>query len=388
MDKIKKIKICVFTIHPVKDLRIFNRQCHSFVKQGWEVTLIGISEKEGEYYDDGVKVIGIKKWKSGWGRAKTVFRIAYLAYKQKSDIYHFHDFDLLIPAVFVKFFSCKPIIYDIHEFYRINIPYRRLPNIWPLRQIASVFIWLIETFFGLLCGNISGVCEKLIRRFEKLGCRTVLTTNFASIEDFVPIEISDELWEQRHKKVIFTGTLDPSKGSLILLDIAKETRKRCPDIEFYVTGRFLSSFQEETMMKKMSSKEYKDVIRFIPNVSGKELPQVVRQGGIALSPIQDVGQNQIAIPTKFFEYMSQAVPIIASDLPPSRKFVSSEGCGILVKADVVEQYVDAIIKLADNPELAREMGRKGQRAFVEKYNWSIVEKRLLAFYDSIMKKQI
>jgi glycosyltransferase involved in cell wall biosynthesis len=137
------------------------------------------------------------------------------------------------------------------------------------------------------------------------------------------------------------------------------------------------------MMKKMALPDYQGIIQFIPIVNGSELPKVVRQGGVGLSTVQDVSQNKLAVPTKFFEYMSQAVPIVASDLPPSRKYVGDEGCGILVKPDSPEEYVDAIIKLVDNPELAKEMGRKGQKAFAERLNWSDVEKRLVEFYESI-----
>jgi glycosyltransferase involved in cell wall biosynthesis len=338
--------------------------------------------EEGTYDDEGIKVIGIKRWKSKWQRVKTVLGIAYKAYKQKADIYHFHDPDLLIPAVFLRLLRWKPVIYDIHEFYCINKP-RRLPNIWPIRQIASVLTWLVETIAGMLCGYISAVYEEHVRRFSKLGCKTVYTPNYASIDDFIPVPVSDEEWEQRRKKVIHTGTLDPERGSLLLLDIAKEIKKRGQDIEFGVTRRFLAKFQEEAMMKKMALPDYQDVIQFIPHVSGTELPRVVRQGGVGLSTIQDVGQNSLIVPTKFFEYMSQAVPIVASDLPNSCKYVGDEECGILVKPDSPEEYADAIIKLVDNPELAKKMGRKGQKAFAEKYNWNIVEKELVKFYESI-----
>lgn len=383
MKNEKRRRVCVFTIHRAKNVRVLNRQCRSLQKNGWDVTLIAMSE-EGTYNDMGIKVIGIKRWKSKWQRVKTVLGIAYKAYKQKADVYHFHDPDLLIPAVFLRALRRKPVIYDIHEFYNINQP-GRLPNIWPVRQIASVLIWSVETIAGMLCGYISAVYEEHVRRFSKLGCKTVHTPNFASIDDFIPVPVSDEEWEQRRKRVIFIGMLSPKRGSLILLDIAKEIRKRRQDIEFIVTRRFFAKFQEEAMMKKMALPDYQDVIQFAPHVSGTELPRVIRQGGVGLSTNQDISQNSLIVPTKFFEYMSQAVPIVTSDLPPSRKYIEDEECGILVKPDSPEEYADAIIKLVDNPELAKKMGRKGQKAFAERLNWSFVEKELLRFYEEVFR---
>lgn len=184
-----KGRVCVFTIHPARDLRILNRQCESLKKHGWEVTLIAISD-EGTFEHNGIRVVGIEKWNSIWGRIKTLFRITHEACKQNADIYHFHDPDFLIHAVFLRILKRKPVIYDIHEFSHINKP-RRLPNIRPLRQIASCLIWLLETFCGALCGYVSAVYEEHIRRFARLGCKTVYTPNYASIEDFVPNPVSD-----------------------------------------------------------------------------------------------------------------------------------------------------------------------------------------------------
>ena len=290
-------KVCVFTIHPARDLRILNRQCESLQKHGLDVTLIAISD-EGTFTYNNIKVIGVKKWKSNFERIKVLFQITRMAYRQKADIYHFHDPDFLVHAVLIKLLSGKPVIYDIHEFYHINKP-RRLPDIWPLRQILSLFIWLMETLCGTIIGNISAVYLEHVRRFSKVGCRTVHTPNYASIEDFVPIPVTQEEWDARRKTVLFTGTLDPEKGSLVMLDIAKELKQVRPDIKILVTRRFLAKFQEETMLQKMALPGYQDVIEFIPNVSGKELPKVVRKAGVGLSPIQNVVKIMLQYPPNF-----------------------------------------------------------------------------------------
>ncbi len=372
MEQIKQKRVCVFTLHPSKDVRILNRQCRSFQRNGWDVTLIARADtvlnpdsKEGIYDDEGIKVIGIKKWASSWGRIKTVCSITHLASKQKTDIYHFHDPDFLIPAIFLKWFTRKPVIYDIHEYFEITIP-EKLPNIWPLRKITGGIIWFFEIVFGKLIGNISAVCEDHYKAFLKVGCNAIYTPNYASIQDFVPIEISDEEWTLRHKKVIFIGTLGPSRGSLVLLDIAKEVKAIRPEIKFLITRRFHTKSQEDAFMSKLALPDYENVIKFIPNVNGKELPKAIRQAGIALnvdagfSLYQETVIGIVSLPTKIFEYMSQALPIVSYDLPHSRKYIAGESCGFLVKADSPKEYADAIIKLVDNIELAKEMGRRGQ----------------------------
>lgn len=385
MDQNKQRKVCVFTMHPAKDLRVFNRQCCSLKKNGWDVTLIAISDREN-YTEEGVKVICFKKWKTKWQRLKTIIRIAQEAYRQKADIYHFHDPDLLMPAVFLKFITKKPFIYDIHEYFDIIFSLK-LPNIWVLRKPFALLVFLFETFNAKLIGNISAVYETHVNRFSRLGCRVIHTPNYASIDNFVPIPVSDEEWNERHKKVIHIGTLDPSRGSFVLLDIVREVKKQRPDIQFLITRRFLADYQEKVMLEKMALPEYQDVVEFIPGVDGKKLSKVIRQAGVALSLGQDTIVDQTGVPTKLFEYMSQAVPILVSDLPHGRKYVRDEGCGFTIKPDDAKEFSDKIIYLVDNISVAKEMGSKGQKAFSERLNWSFVEKRLVAFYDLIMQDE-
>lgn len=383
MKQSQKRRVCVYTMHHSKDLRILNRQCQSLHKNGWDVTLIATSEITScDYVDNGIAVMVMPKWKSGWDRLKHIFKITYKAYKQKADVYHFHDPDLLVPSVLLRILTFKPVIYDIHEFFYRN-QVEKLPKIWILRKIISALIWCMETVCGVIIGRISAVYEDHIKRFSKLGCKTVHTPNYASIDDFNPRPISDIEWQGRRKRVLFTGTLAPERGSLMLLDIAKRLKEIRGDIEFCVSRRFLSQYQEKIFMEKMALPGYRDVIKFVPNVTGAELPQIVRCGGIGLSTVLNMGQGNCIVPTRFFEYMSQALSIVASNLPASVKYVANENCGILVEPDDVEGYVQAIIKLVDNPELAKQMGENGQKAFIEKYNWGVVEKRLVEFYESI-----
>jgi len=384
-------KVCVFTGHTTKDLRVLNRQCRSLQRNGWQVTLVAIfnpklnpNSVEGQYDDDGIKIIGVPHWHNTWERIRAMVKIVKLANKEKADVYHFHDPDMLIPALVLKAMTKKPFIYDIHEYFNITFS-SRFPDIWPLRQLIGGMVWCTETLLGASFRNISAVYNEHRRKFKILGCRTVHTPNYASIADFVPNPVSDEEWNGRINKIIFTGSLAPDRGALLIPEIARLVKKVRPDAEFLVTRRFHNEFQEKAMMDKLNQPEYKDVITFIPNVSGTELPGVVRKAGIALSVDQPTLIGLTSQPTKTYEYMSQGLAIVASELPNTVEYIGNVGCGVIVKPDDPKGYADAIIDLLNNPEKTKRMGEIGQRAFIEKFNWSIVEKRLVDFYESILK---
>jgi len=381
-----KKNICVFTIHRAKDVRVLNRHCRSLQRLGMNVTLIAVSEN-GSYDDEGIKVIGITRWNGVAQRIKTLCKITVLAYQQKADIYHFHDPDLLFFAPFLRLFTLKPVVYDIHEFYTRQLP-MKVPDVFLLRKFAALLVLIVESFLGMLCGSVSAVYMDHVRRFSRLGCKTVWTPNFASADDFKADPINDADWEKRRHTVIHTGTLSPSRGSLLLLDIARELKKRRPEIRVIITRRFWAERQEKVMMEKMSEPGYQNVVEFVPHMTGRELPEFVRRGGVGLSLLQADGEYLLPshVPTKFFEYMSQSVPIVASNMPSSYEIVEKEKVGFVVDAADVDAYVNSVLQIIDDPRMAGEMGERGRRAFLEKYNWGICEENLGAFYSGLLKK--
>jgi len=90
-------------------------------------------------------------------------------------------------------------------------------------------------------------------------------------------------------------------------------------------------------------------------------------------------------PVKLFEYMCAGIPIIVSDFPVCREIVGQAQCGILVNPLNPREIARAMEFLLANPAEAAEMGRRGYRAILERYNWANEEKTLLRFYSELLR---
>jgi glycosyltransferase involved in cell wall biosynthesis len=86
---------------------------------------------------------------------------------------------------------------------------------------------------------------------------------------------------------------------------------------------------------------------------------------------------------KLFEAMMCGVPVITN---VAQEIVNETECGIIVEYDNMEQIREAIITLRDNPELRKRLGANGRKAFLEKYNWNLMEQRLYNVYDSLLNR--
>ena len=73
-------------------------------------------------------------------------------------------------------------------------------------------------------------------------------------------------------------------------------------------------------------------------------------------------------------------PILVSDGTAMADIVKEEECGLVVPYGDVDAIKHAILTLKNDPVLCRRLGENGRRAYETKYNWKIMEERLLEIY--------
>ena len=89
---------------------------------------------------------------------------------------------------------------------------------------------------------------------------------------------------------------------------------------------------------------------------------------------------------KLFEAMMCCKPILVSKGTGTAEIVKKEKCGLIVDCNNVDEIRTAIIKLKEFPVLYGQLGANGRRAYVQEYNWEIMEQRLLTLYNEICFK--
>lgn len=83
--------------------------------------------------------------------------------------------------------------------------------------------------------------------------------------------------------------------------------------------------------------------------------------------------------TTMLEAMALGKPIIVTKNPYHPIDVKELGVGIAIEPDSPEQLSNAIKFLNDNPEIAKEMGQKGQKIAKEKYNIEVCSNKIYSY---------
>jgi glycosyltransferase involved in cell wall biosynthesis len=68
--------------------------------------------------------------------------------------------------------------------------------------------------------------------------------------------------------------------------------------------------------------------------------------------------------------MAVGLPVLAPSYDKGiAPVIKTEKCGMLADFENPESIAEAINHLRDNPEVCREMGRRGREAFLARHNW-------------------
>lgn len=375
-------KVCMVTTnHSPFDSRIFYKEAKSLKKAGYNITVIGHTNSKLEKEVDGIKIVGIEKKVEIKSYLSLLRRLLKEALDVNADVYHCHEPESFLVAIYLKIFKRKKIIYDVHEYY-IDV----LPLSSPQRKLFLGFmLYLVEPLFCRYTDAIITADEEIAKRYKKFNKNVHPLFNFPSFEVFKP---SDNRYlrekYENHSVIIYMGGMSEERGILELIKAVHKVSRTYPLVKLLLLGNFGTKDFEERCIEYVRSNDLAVIVEFLGFVPHTEIQKYVDAadvGTILLHPTTRFIKT--AYPIKLFEYMICGKPIIASNLPAMGKIVKESECGVLVDPTGIDEIAESIIDLIEHPEEAKKMGEHGRRAVEDKYNWEKMEERLIKIYNEV-----
>lgn len=369
------VKVCHLTsVHPPFDTRIFYKEANTLRDAGYNVILI--VPHESDELVNGIKILSVAKPRSRFERMfLTTWRVFRVAIREKANVYHFHDPELLPVGLVLKALGYK-VIYDVHEEYAKSI----LLSYYLQKHIGRVFARLtslIEKFSSRFFDYIITATENILTNFS-FHNSAIAVTNYPIFSEFIE-KNKKNMDDNSIFKLIYVGTLVKEKGISEIV-IAMEDINLDIKIKMILCGEFSpKSYQHEvSKLNGFEKVEYLGCLQ--PGDAWMKMTQA-NIGVICFHP----EENHInAMPNKLFEYMAAGIPVIASNFPLWRKIIVENNCGLLVDPLNSKAIAKAITYLIENPELREQMGDNGRRAVLEKYSWEKDSKKLLKIYQDVL----
>ena len=367
------VKIAHLTsAHPRYDVRIFVKECSSLAKnEEYAVTLI-VADGKGNEVKNGVEIVDVGAKEGGRiaRMTKTVQKVYLRAKELDSDIYHLHDPELLPVGLKLKKLG-KKVIFDAHEDVPKQILGKPYLNRYAKGAISKIFS-LFESYACKKFDYIVAATPYIRDKFLKINSNTIDINNFPILEEF-NIESS---WEQKKNSVCYVGGISEVRG---IKEMVK-AMELVGDIRLVLAGLFNQKELEEEV------KGYKgwQKVNELGFIDREEIANLYAQSKAGLVTLRPIVNYLDALPIKMFEYMAAGLPVIASNFPLWREIVDGNSCGICVDPLNPKEIANAIEYLVSHPQEAKEMGKNGKKAVLQKYNWAREEQKLLGVYEAVI----
>lgn len=269
--------------------------------------------------------------------------------------------DLPITWVLAKL-TGKPLIFDGGiSLYDVTVIDKSVVKKYSL---ISYFIKAIEIILLKLPDAIF-VDTKQMKRFLHRQLNVPYRKLFV-----VPIGANDQIYKptkkispRKNTQVFFFGLYNPLQGTPVIMEVAKLLNSR-KDIHLTMLGEGPLKAPAETF----AAAEELTNVSFVGFVPESELVAYINKSDIMLGIFANSSIARRVVANKVYAGVACRKAVITADHPAIRDAFTSNEDLLTCKPEDPKSLAEAIVLLADNPDLRQSIANQGYQTFIDKYS--------------------
>ncbi|HEX6193128.1 MAG TPA: glycosyltransferase [Chitinophagaceae bacterium] len=346
--------------------RRMQRICTSLAKHGYKVTLVGRQlpgsrPLRAESYHQKRIYCLFTKGKLFYGEYNT--RLFFYLLFQKMDAICAIDLDTIIPCLRISKWKKIPRVYDAHEIFTEMKEVLSRPAIYKIwKQIEEYCVPRFKKGYTVS----QPIAEEFRRRYA---------VNYEVIRNMPVLKDLSQVMP-KEKFLLYQGAVNEARGFEYLIPAMKLVNCKlviCGD------GNYMQQLQMLIRTHQVENKvELKGML--LPD----DLWQVSQQAYIGIAIPEREGMNQyLALTNKFFDYIHAGLPQVTMNFPEYRKINQEYEVAVLLDEHAPNVIASAINNLLVNDVVYSRLKQNCLKARLV-FNWQGEEKKLIAFYQSVI----
>lgn len=282
----------------------------------------------------------------------------------------------------VRLFRKKPVVYNAQDLFPETLSGTGLASkggiLWKIGMWVSNVTFrnsdrIIAISNDIKCGIVArGVpaekVEVVYNWVDEKAVHPVAKEDNPLFEEF---GLSREMFT-----VVYAGNLGNAQDVSIVLEAAC----MLPDVQFAVFG---TGGLEEEIRKRIVAEKLVNV--HLNPLQPVERVSYVYSLGDACVVSCKAGLGGSAMPSKSWSIMSCGRPVVASfDEGELKEIVETNRCGVFSHAGKVQEFVDAIKALQENPERCKEMGGNARQFILNNLTKEVGTKKYVEIIKSVL----
>ncbi|CAD5243342.1 glycosyltransferase [Thermococcus camini] len=184
--------------------------------------------------------------------------------------------------------------------------------------------------------------------------------------------------EFKRKNIMWVGRLVPGKRPELAIAIFNKLREKYTnlDLKLILVGDGPLNGTTLNLVEKSPFKEDIIYLSFIPN---EELPKYYSSAFIFLLTSTTEG-----LPRTVLEAFSCETPSVISKIPHLEEVIKK--AGLMVEKNSIDNFLQKIEYLLENPKVQRKMGLIGRRKIEKHYSWDIFVTKNIKLYEALRRE--
>jgi glycosyltransferase involved in cell wall biosynthesis len=279
-----------------------------------------------------------------------------------------------------------PFVFEVRDLWPESIvAVGALPEGHPVVRGLT----LVEEHLYRQADRIVVVTDSFAARLRQRGVpadKIEVVKNGVDLDRFVPgsreTPLRERLGYAGKFVVSYVGTHGMAHGLDRVLDAAAALRAQ-DKIRFL----FVGEGAERQRLQARAKTEALDNVTFLGALPRDAMTEVYATSDLCLVALRKLKLFQTVLPSKIFEILGMARPLLLSVDGEARALVEASGGGICVPPEDTAAMTEVILRLAQNPAACREMGQRGRAYVEEHFDRTRLALRYLGILQEVARKR-
>ena len=281
---------------------------------------------------------------------------------------------------------------------------QNVPIIWHIREVVNP-----GTLFGrLLAGAICHLAYRVIAVSDYVAQCLPDVEKISVVHNPVNTSIFDPQYKKRHRKTInsllglskpniligILGSVQKEKGHFVLAEAVRLINKKFPEVIFLIVGGGAPEGYADTLRGRFKTflriplDNQAKLNKFLSEIN---LTKVFKNVGYQTDVAPYVGSMDILVapntkpegcPRSLLEAMSMSVPVVVSDIGPSREIMGDKSAYFCEPGNVLS-LSNQLIGLIESKVLREQLGNAGRARALSKFRVENHIEKIQNIYKSV-----
>lgn len=277
-----------------------------------------------------------------------------------------------------------PFVFEVRDLWpelAIAMGVVRNPLLkWYLRRMERRIYFAASHIIALAPGIKEGVAATGYR-----ADRISMIPNSCDLDLFVP---SDEPLDDARFgaaddfRLVFTGAHGRANGLEAVLDAAAELKRRgVRGVRFVFIG---DGGRREPLLERSRREGLDELTCWVKSMPKEELARILPRMNAGMMILKNVPAFYYGTsPNKFFDYIASGLPVLNNYPGWLAGLIEEHRCGAAVRPDDAKAFADAVLKLLQNRDEIREMGRRARMLAEAEFSRDMLGERFVGVLEQV-----